>query len=132
MLPFLVPQVDADGNDVGGIRVPDQRVPLATVTGWNFRKPEIGNPMEIFPLLGSYIPFAATKAERVANHDPRLSIEERYTGKDDYLQKIRTAAAALITEGYLLQEDLGDVLARANAHWDYAARARLTSTSAAR
>ena len=86
-----------------------------------------GNPTEIYPLLGSYMPFAATKAERMATKDPRLSIEERYAGKDDYLQKIRVDATALIRDGYLLEEDVETVLARANAHWDYATRARATN-----
>jgi hypothetical protein len=57
----------------------------------------------------------------MATGDPRLSIEERYAGKDGYLQQIRTAAEALIRERYLLAEDLPVVLERANAHWDYAA-----------
>ncbi len=121
MLPFLVPQVDADGNDTGGIRVPDLSVPLATSTGWNFRRQGIGNhATEIYNLLGSYIPFAATRAERLAKKDPRVSVEERYAGKADYLQKIRVATAALIRERYLLEEDFDNVLARATAHWDYA------------
>ena len=79
-LPFLVPQVDADGNELAGIRVPEVSVPLATTTGWNFRAERIGNPTTIVALLGSYVPFARTRAERDARHDPRPSIEERYTG----------------------------------------------------
>ena len=43
-LPFLVPKVDADGNDIGGIRLPEQAVPLATLTGWQFRSERIGAP----------------------------------------------------------------------------------------
>ncbi len=130
MLPFLVPQVDADGNDIGGIRVPDLAVPLATTTGWNFRAKTIGNSTtEVYNLLGSYIPFAATRSERLARKDPRLSIEERYAGKDDYLQKIRIATAALVRDRYLLEEDVDNVLARATAHWDYATRPK-TSTAA--
>ena len=121
-LPFLVPRVDADGNDTAGIRVPDLAVPLATTTGWNFRSPKVGNPGTIYALLGSYLPFAFTEAQRDARHDPRPSVQERYEGKDDYLQKIRQAADALIAGHYLLQEDWDAVLARANAHWEYSAR----------
>ena len=51
-LPFLVPQVDADGNEVAGIRVPELAVPLATTTGWNFRAERVGNPTTIYALLG--------------------------------------------------------------------------------
>src|SRR5207253_1273098 len=73
-LPLLVPQVDRDGNPVGGLRLPDITVPLATYTGWNFRNASIGGTEQAFPLIGAYVPFAATKAERERTHDPRLSI----------------------------------------------------------
>ena len=63
-LPLLVPQVDQDGNELAGIRLPDIAVPLATFTGWNFRKPAIGAPNQLFPLMGSYVAFPATKSER--------------------------------------------------------------------
>src|SRR2546421_11987314 len=85
-LPLLVPQLDADGNERAGIRLPDVAVPLATYTGWNFRKPEIGAPTELVSLLGSSIPFAATRTARDAAHDPRRSIEERDPSKDAYLK----------------------------------------------
>jgi hypothetical protein len=130
LLPYLVPQVDADGNDVAGIRVPDQMVPLATTTGWNFRGEAVGNPGDIFALLGSYLPFPATRSDRQAANDPRRSVEERYQGREDYLQKIRAAAAALIKDRYLLPEDLQNVLDRANAHWAYATRTRATASGA--
>jgi hypothetical protein len=129
MLPFLVPQVDADGSEIGGIRVPDQSVPLATTTGWNFRAEAIGNPGDIIALAGSYIPFATSRAERQPKRDPRLSIEERYRSREDYLTKIRAAAAELIKDRYLLQEDLDNVVGRANAHWDYANRAAATTSA---
>ena len=123
-LPHLVPQVDADGNELAGIRVAELAVPLATTTGWNFRAESVGNPSAIYSLLGSYIPFAQTRAEREAGRDPRPSIDERYRGREDYLEKIRAAAQELIRGGYLLQEDFENVVARASAHWDYATRSR--------
>ena len=119
-LPFLVPRVDADGNEVTGIRVPELAVPLATTTGWNFRAERVGNPSTLYALLGSYVPFARTKAERDARHDPRLSIEERYRDRNDYLQKIQASAAALAKDRLLLQEDVDDVVERATRHWAYA------------
>lgn len=119
LLPFLVPQVDADGNDIAGIRVPDVSVPVATNTGWNFRSTTIGNPQNIFYLLGSYIPFAATRAEREARHDPRPSIEERYRSRDDYLQKLRAAAEALVHQRYMLEQDVERVITRGEAQWDF-------------
>jgi len=119
-LPFLVPRVDPDGNEVTGIRVPELAVPLATTTGWNFRSERVGNPSTLYALLGSYVPFARTKAERDARRDPRLSIEERYRDRDDYLQKIRASATALVSNRFLLPEDVDDVVQRATKHWAYA------------
>ena len=121
-LPFLVPQVDQDGNEVAGIRVPELAVPLATTTGWNFRAPAVGNAGDIYPLLGSYLPFAQTRAERDARHDPRPSIEERYASREEYLRRIRSAADDLVRGGYLLAEDVEHVVARATEHWQYATR----------
>jgi hypothetical protein len=117
-LPLLVPQVDADGNDRAGIRLPDVAVPLATVTGWNFRKPAIGAPDQLFPLLGSCIPFAVTSDQAAANGDPRRSIEERYQGRDAYLQQVRDAANALVGGRYLRADDVDAIVGRAQDHWN--------------
>jgi hypothetical protein len=119
-LPHLVPQVDRDGNDLGGIRDPEVAVPLATTTGWNFRDPSVGNPQDIYQLVGSYLPFAPTKAARHAAGDPRLSVEERYRGVDDYVQRVRASAMALIRSRYLLAEDLDSIVERAKTHWTFA------------
>jgi hypothetical protein len=119
-LPHLVPQVDHDGNDLAGIRDPEAAVPLATTTGWNFRDPSVGNSQDIYQLLGSYVPFARTRVARQANADPRLSLEERYRGVDDYLQRIRSSAMDLIRRRYLLAEDLDSILERAKKHWNFA------------
>jgi hypothetical protein len=121
-LPFLVPQVDADGNERGGIRFPEVAVPLATYTGWNFRNAAIGAPGELLPLTGTYVPFAPTRAAREQNHDPRLSIEERYPSRTAYLGQVTDAAMRLIQEGYVLREDLAGIVAQANARWDATTR----------
>jgi hypothetical protein len=121
-LPHLVPQVDRDGNDVAGIRDPEVAVPLATLTGWNFRDPSVGNSRDIYQLLGSYIPFAPTRAARQANGDPRLSIDERYRSVEDYLQRIRSATMDLVRQRYLLAEDLDSIVDRAKSHWTFATR----------
>src|SRR5207247_2074449 len=117
-LPLLVPQVDRDGNERAGIRLPDVAVPLATLTGWNFRKPEIGAPNQLFPLLGSYVPFVRTKAERESAHDPRSSIAERYATTDRYLALVQEAGAALVKDRYLLPDDLPKLVEHAGEHWD--------------
>jgi hypothetical protein len=121
-LPHLVPQVDRDGNDIAGIRDPELAVPLATTTGWNFRDPSVGNPQDIYQLVGSYLPFAPTRSARDANGDPRLALEERYRGVDDYLQRIRSSAMDLIRRRYLLAEDLESIIERARTHWTFATR----------
>ena len=121
-LPHLVPQVDGDGNDLGGIRDTEVAVPLATTTGWNFRDPSVGNPNEIYQLLGSYISSGRPRAARQATGDPRLSVEERYRGVDDYPQRVRSAAMDLIRRRYLLAEDLDIIVERAKTHWTFATR----------
>jgi hypothetical protein len=117
-LPLLVPQVDADGNDISGIRHPELAVPLATYTGWNFTNPQQGNPDLLFPLAGSYIPFSATAEARAASGDPRPSIAERYRDKADFLARVRAAGEELVTNRYLRQDDLQAILERAGNHWD--------------
>ena len=117
-MPYLVPQVDQDGNERAGIRLPDVAVPLATYTGWNFRKPAIGAPGQLFPLLGSYVPFIVTKADREHTRDPRLSIEERYASRERYLALVQEAGAALVKDRYLLPDDLPSVVEHAGEHWD--------------
>src|ERR1019366_6509492 len=82
--PYVVrvPAVDADGNDRAGVRVPELAVPLATHAGWNYRDAGIGAPEHLAGEIGSYIPFARTRAERQQSGDPRASIEERYPNKE--------------------------------------------------
>jgi hypothetical protein len=128
-LPYLVPQVDRDGNDLGGLRLPEVAVPLATYTGWNFRSTAIGGTEQLFPLLGGYIPFASTKAEREQARDPRLSMEERYQSRDRYLKLLQEAAAPLVKDGYLLADDVPAIVNHGREHWDLLAR-RSTITSA--
>ncbi len=98
----LVAAVDADGNEVAGIRLPDIAVPLATYTGWNVYKAQ---PGELCDRDGSYVPFARTKAEREAAGDPRPSLEERYGARADYVAKVKAAADALVAERLLLPAD---------------------------
>jgi hypothetical protein len=100
--------------------VPELVVPLATTTGWNFRSERVGNQTTLYALLGSYVPFARTRIEREARRDPRPSIEERYRDREDYLQRIRAAAAGLVNDRFLLEEDVDDVVQRATRHWSYA------------
>ncbi len=116
--PTLVPQVDADGNETSGIRMPDIQAPLGTYTGWNMRAPELGAPDEMFSMVGSYIPFARTKAEREKNQDPRRSVEERYASREEYLSQVEKAAKSLVASGYLLAQDIPKLMERGSAEWD--------------
>lgn len=116
-LPFLVPQVDGDGNELAGIRTAEQRVPMATYTGWNFRSAAIGGTNQLVNLLGMALPFATTKAERAKSGDPRASVEERYPSKDAYMAKAVAVTDALVSGRYLLPGDAESVRSRIEAHW---------------
>jgi hypothetical protein len=116
-LPFLVPQVDADGNELAGIRTAEQRVPMATYTGWNFRGAAIGGTNQLANLLGSAIPFARTKADREKAGDPRLSVDERYASPEAYLAKASAVADELVKGGYLLAGDSAAAMARMAGWW---------------
>jgi len=109
--PFLVPQVDASGNEIGGLRSPDIAVPLATYTGWRPTNPVSG--------VGLYVPFARTRAEAEADGDPRPSIEARYADRAEYLDLVAASAMELTDAGYLLSADLPVILQTAGAHWDH-------------
>jgi hypothetical protein len=117
--PFggLVPQTDADGNDMGGVRLPELQVPLATYTGWNLRDPSIGAADLRLSFLGSFIPLARTATERKRSGDPRLSVGERYPSREEYMGKFREAAMKLIKDRFLLREDLLAVLERGEREW---------------
>ncbi len=96
---ILVPQVDADGNEVAGIRMPELAVPIATYTGWNLFNEKSGPTNVVSSMQGSFIPLPRSKADRDASGDPRRSIEERYRGRDQYLAEITKAANDLVAKG---------------------------------
>jgi hypothetical protein len=117
--PMLIPQVDADGNDLAGIRMPEIAVPLATYLGWNFFNDRAGPTTELVGLSGAFVPFPRTRADRERTNDPRLSIEERYKSRDEYLGLISKAAADLVSKGYLIKEDVPRIIQQAGTRWDY-------------
>ena len=102
-----VPKRDGDGNALGGVRLPDIAVPLGTNGGQN--APQTFTCM----LVGSFSPFAATKAERERAGDTRPSIEERYRDRDDYVNRVRAAARDLMARGFLLREDAAVIVQEA-------------------
>lgn len=120
--PVLVPQVNADGNERDGVRLPEITVPLATYTGWNLRDPSIGGAAQRVSFEGSYIAFAKTKAQRQRMGDPRPSIEERYASESDYLKRYGLAVKELVAEGWILPEDKPAMIERGKQEWDWAER----------
>ena len=117
--PIMVPQVDADGNETGGLKMPEVSVPLATYTGWNLFRPEFGPEDVLSSMQGSYIPFPRTTVDRQQSRDPRRAIAERYRSREQYVGLVSGAALRLIEEDYLLAEDLAPILSQAGDHWDY-------------
>ena len=121
--PALVADLDESFNELGGIRLPDLSVPVATYTGWNLRDESIGNPNLFIGITGGLagwtLPLPTTQAERESSGDPRASIEERYGSREDYLEQVTRAATDLVSEGYLLEEDVPEVVALAGHKYDY-------------
>jgi hypothetical protein len=130
--PMLVPQSDADGNDLAGVKMPELTVPLATYTGWNLFNPRSGPTHVLSSMQGSYIPLPRTRADRQRANDPRLSIDERYHDKDQYVGLVGKAALELVDQGFLLPEDLSPILRNAGRHWDFLVAPSSTSPNAQR
>jgi Alpha/beta hydrolase domain len=120
--PVLVPQVNEDGNERDGVRLPAITVPLATYTSWNLRDPSIGAPTERVSFEASYIPFPKTPADRERTHDPRKSIAERYAGRDAYLRLYANAVDALVKQHWILEEDREQLVRRGEQEWDDATK----------
>ena len=113
-LPSLAAKVNADGNETSGVASVLHQVPLGTYLGWNvtaagyFKGTECG-------FAGGYVPFAKTKAERLAAADPRPSLEERYGSHEKYVELVRAAASHLVKDRYLLQADADRLIAQAES-----------------
>lgn len=104
--------MDADGNEVAGIRLPGIAAPLATYTGWNLYKDPYPEG-ELCDREGIYVPFAKTRVERDAKGDSRLSLEERYGDQEGYVKRVSEAAENLLKERLLLAEDAERMIAQA-------------------
>jgi hypothetical protein len=94
--------------------MPGVEAPVATTTGWALRRDELGGP-DGCESDGQHIPFARTKAERLANGDPRRSLEERYKDHAGYVQAVAKAARKLQKDGFLIEEDVQAFIAEAEA-----------------
>ena len=120
--PVLVPQVDADGNERDGVHLPEITVPLATYASWNLRDPSIGAPDQRVSFEASYIPFPKTPVDRQRTGDPRKSIAERYTRREEYLNRCGRALEELVKQRWILEEDRAVLLHRAEEEWDEAVK----------
>jgi hypothetical protein len=103
--PQYVPRLDRDGNPLAGVIIPEIAVPVATLSGRAVRRHGFGEG-DLCNVNGSAIPFAKTRAERVAQGDPRLSLQERYPGAQaEYATKYASAVEKLVADRYLLPAD---------------------------
>lgn len=119
--PYLtrVSKVDADGNEVAGIKMPEVAVPLGTFTGWEYRSEEKGATWALVGLSDFFLPFAKDAASADAADDPRPPIDGRYSDRDDYIDRCVEAARALIGRGLMLERDLDRVAKRARVMYDW-------------
>jgi len=115
--PVLVPQVDRDGNERDGVRLPEITVPLATYTSWNLRDASIGAPDQRVAFEASYISFPKTELERKNSGDPRRSIAERYSSRQDYLSRYSSAVEELVKQRWILPEDKASLVSRGEEEW---------------
>jgi hypothetical protein len=115
--PVLVPQVDVDGNERDGVRLPEITAPLATYASWNLRDPAIGASDQRVAFETSYIPFPKTAADRQKIADPRQSIADRYSGREDYVTRYKKAVDGLVKQRWILPEDREIFIRRGEQEW---------------
>jgi len=119
MYPSLVSQVDSVGNEIGGIRNVEIRVPLATYIPWNIRHGYKGGYHELTNFRGTFLPFPKNKMEKQKRKDPRPSIHSLYKSKADFIKKVEDAAEELVFQGFLLDRDIPYILQRNGDYWDW-------------
>ncbi len=114
---IMVSEIDKDGNEIGGIRTPELVAPLGTNLGYNY---DARTYLEdLSGLTGSYIPFHKTKKERLAAGDERLSLEERYGNKENYVAAVKKAAEDLVKQRLLLPSDAKKLIQQAKTTTDF-------------
>jgi hypothetical protein len=111
VIKMLVPRVDKDGNEMGGVPTVLNDAPLGTYLGWNITAgPADGTKYDGRPFhagqlcnyVGGMVPFFKTKQQRLDAKDPRLSLEERYGTHAGYVEAVKKAANNAACKGYLL------------------------------
>ena len=119
----MVPRVNADGNELGGVPTVQVDAPLGTYLGWNITAGPgdlgyDGRPFhagQVCNYVGGMVPLFKTKAQRLAAGDPRLSLEERYGTHAGYVNAVTAAANNAFNKGYLLAADRDALIAQAEA-----------------
>jgi len=114
VISMMVPRTDSDGNELGGVPSVLRDAPLGSYFGWNITAAGF-HKSENCDYTGGYVPFAVHKADRIANNDPRLSLEERYGTHQGYVNAVAAAAANAVAKGFLLQADANALVAAAQA-----------------
>jgi len=127
-----VPRLDADGNEIGGIKLPSVAAPLATYAGWNLNSRSIVDSVEVAGNTGSTMPFIWTGDARLRAGDERRAVLERYESREKYLESIRKAFAELTRKRYLIEEDVERIVDDAARMWDYLAAQAVGSISQTR
>lgn len=118
VIKMKVPAVNKDGNELGGVPTVQVDAPLGTYLGWNITSNAAATPFhagQVCNYVGGMVPFALTKAARLANGDPRLSLEERYGSHNGYVAAVTAAANNAFAQSYLLAADRDALIAQAVA-----------------
>ncbi|MEC9278789.1 MAG: alpha/beta hydrolase domain-containing protein, partial [Chloroflexota bacterium] len=118
----FVSDVDETFNEVAGIRLPDVAVPVTTNTGWNPRDTSVGNEELLIGITGGLagwtIPLPTTEELSDRSGDPRPSIEKLYESRDSYILKVQDSVSELVSEGYILEEDVDGIIEKAIFRYD--------------
>ncbi len=107
IFPLLVPAIDADGNEIGGVRMPEVSVPLAVYTGWNYLADSAAPKGYFNDMVGSTLPFSAS------------TVNKRYGNRAAYQDLVKAKALAMVSDGLLLERDVTQVVDRAGKEWDW-------------
>ena len=114
VIPSRVPRVNADGNETSGIPSVQLLVPTGTYLGWNVQSSGYGKGGGC-GFFGGFVPFARTRAERVAARDPRPSLKERYGSHAGFVAKVREIVRQRQAAGWLREDDAAELIAQAEA-----------------
>ena len=114
----FVSNIDDDGNETGGIRLPDLTVPLGSHFGWNLRHPDTKEPDQQIAMQGISIFFETSKENRENKSDNRLSIQERYQSKQDFIDKVKEETNKLLQQNYIIKDDFDIVVEACEERYD--------------